>query len=262
MFDDKMGMNKRGQVSVFAIIGIVLLVVIALIFLLRSEVGLFVPPQTFLGEKLTPIEQEVRRCVSEVVEPGVLLMGKQGGDLTPVNYVRYQDSKVKFFCANIPEKEECMNVMPTLDSIEKDFHDYLQFSLEGCINKDILKPGLGYEISVGDLKTEIDFGMTTVQVVVDYDVEVSKGETRVSLRKIPVVIRDVPFAELYGVANDVVNRYSVLGAFDQFVYMIEKKGKYEIKVDKPYPHIVFMVNKKDSDYEFWFAIEGEETFVI
>ena len=52
------------------------------------------------------------------------------------------------------------------------------------------------------------------------------------------------------------------GFFDQLIYMLNKKGKIIINVDKSPStgnggDIIYKINKKDDNFEFWFAIEGD-----
>ena len=58
-------MAKKGQVTAFMIIGIVLIIVVALVFLARNQIGIGVPKQQFLDLQLKSIQDEVNRCVDE-----------------------------------------------------------------------------------------------------------------------------------------------------------------------------------------------------
>ena len=90
----------------------------------------------------------------------------------------------------------------------------------------------------------------------DYDVKIIKGETQSTVRGVTLSY-DVPLEELYAVAVDIVNSEANTGFFEQLLYMVNERGQYIINVDKPYPDKIYKVNKKDSDFEFWFAVEGE-----
>ena len=58
-------MNKRGQVSTFFILGIVLVIIVALIFFVRKQSGIGIPAADFLGSKLNTIENDVKRCIDK-----------------------------------------------------------------------------------------------------------------------------------------------------------------------------------------------------
>ncbi|PIS03504.1 hypothetical protein COT83_05745, partial [Candidatus Peregrinibacteria bacterium CG10_big_fil_rev_8_21_14_0_10_44_7] len=68
--------------------------------------------------------------------------------------------------------------------------------------------------------------------------------------------------DLYNVAYDIVSAWSEGTYFDQLTYMLEHKGKYIINVDKPYPDIIYKINKEGSSFELWFAVQGSEEYIL
>lgn len=251
-------MLKRGQVSVFAIVGIVLVILVALFFFLRNEYGAFVAPTVFLNEKAKPIEDNLKGCILSVSQQSLNTFGKQGGDFNPSNYLLYKGMNVKYFCTNIIGKEECLNVMPTLREMEEKLSFEIQNGVNSCVNKDLAKSGLGYDIKAGKLDTKVEFAGENVLVKADYDVEITKGDIKTTINPVALSF-DAPVEELYSVAVDAVNAEARVGFFEQLLYMVSKKGKYIINLDKPYPDKIYKINKKDSEFEFWFAVEGERS---
>jgi len=249
-------MFKRGQVSVFVIVGIIIVILAALFFFLRSEVGLFVNPTTFLNEKSRPIEDNLKVCVRNVTLTNLNLLAKQGGNLNPTNYVLYQSNPVSFFCNNIPNDRKCLNVMPTFDNLVTNLNAEIQSGVNDCVDKGLVENGFGYEVNAGSIKTELTILGDSVAVKADYDIKIKKGEITQEIR--PIVERfDIPIQDLYGVSVDVINSEASLGYFEQLLYMLNERGQFIVNLDKPYPNKIYRVQKKGSDFEFWFAVEGE-----
>ncbi len=249
-------MQKRGQVSIFAIIGVVLVILVALFFFLRNEFGFFVSTNTFLDEKSKPIEDNLRKCVRDVTNSSLDSFSKQGGDFNPTSYLYYQSRNVKYYCTNIPNEKACLNVMPTFSDLLNNLNKQIQNGINNCIDKDLVKDGLGYELQVGKLTTKLDASGNNVVVTSKYDVKIKKGEFQNTIK--PVVVNfDAPIEELYGVAVDVVNSEATEGYFEQLFYMLNKRGQYLIQLDKPYPDKIYKLQKRGSNFEFWFAIQGE-----
>lgn len=251
-------MLKRGQVSVFAIVGIVLVILVALFFFLRNEVGLFVSPTIFLNEKAKPIQDNLKNCITSVGQDSLTMFGKQGGDFEPSNHLIYEGMQVKYFCTNIPGNEKCLNVMPTLGEMEEKLNNEVSKGVAECLNKDVAKGGFGYEVDVGKLDVKVDLTGTNALVRADYDVKIKKGDVETKINPVAVNF-DAPIEELYGVAVDAVNSEATIGVFEQLLYMLAKRGQYVINVDKPYPDKIYKIQKKDSEFEFWFAVEGERS---
>ena len=249
-------MSKKGQVGVFAAVGVVIVILVALFFFLRNEYGIFISPTSFLSDKSKPIEDNLRNCVNDAVTNSLNLFGKQGGDFNPSQYKFYQSMNVKYFCTNIPGEDKCLNVMPTIGQVVQEFNNKIQVDARNCVDKDLVKSSLGYDVEAGELTTTTNAAGSTLTVRSDYDVKIIKGETQSTVRGVTLSY-DVPLEELYAVAVDIVNSEANTGFFEQLLYMVNERGQYIINVDKPYPDKIYKVNKKDSDFEFWFAVEGE-----
>ncbi len=253
-------MQKRGQATVFAIIGIFILIIVALFFFLRNEYGFFVSPTSFLSDKGQPIEDNMKSCVNQAVSKSLVTFGKQGGDLNPGRYVYYQSLGVKYFCLNIISDDKCLNVMPTLEEMTDGLNKQIQNDVNNCIDKSLVNSGLGYKITAGNITTSLLTNSGNLVVKAHYDVKIQKDQNQYSVKDI-VVNYDAPLKDIYSVAVDIVNSEARVGFFEQLLYMLNKKGMYIINLDKPYPDKIYKIQKKDSKFEFWLAIEGERSNV-
>lgn len=251
-------MHKRGQVSVFAVVGIVIVILVALFFFARSEFGLFVAPTSFLSEKSQPIEDNLKTCVGEVTREALDVFSKQGGNFDPVNYRLYQSRAVSYYCTNIPGEDTCLNVIPPFSKLVSDLNSYIQEGVNDCVDEDLVRGGLGYEVEAGDVVTTVNADGDSLLVKANYDVVISKGEVKSTIRDVNVAF-DVPLEEIYSVSVDIVNSEASFGFFEQLLYMVAKKGEYVINLDKPYPDKIYKIQKRGSDFEFWFAVEGERS---
>src|SRR3989344_3188758 len=254
-------MHKRGQVAVFVVIGIVIVILVALLFVGRNQYGLGIDSTLFLNNKLEPIQEDVESCVDQSSDKVVRLFMHQGGDINPSRNVLYENKKVKYFCYDTANSEKCVNMMPPLNVMVSGLGEELDKSIKNCVNKDLVRGGLGYEVNVNsEPDSELKLEGNDLRVVVDYDVEIVKDASVNRLGKIEKSL-DVPLIDLYNVAYDIVNSHASEGFFEQVFYMLDKKGKYIIDVDKS-PSLgnpedrIYKLNKTDEDYSFWFAIEG------
>ena len=254
-------MNKKGQVSVFVIIGVILVILVALWFVGTKEFGLLVPSVKFLGDKIQPLEKNIKDCVEKSV-PYVETIIKQGGDTNPNRYVTYQNRKVKYLCYNIKNNDKCINMMLPFDVVLENINNKLDNDIKNCINKDLFKSTLAYDVQIkGEPKTKTTVEGDKLKVSVNYNVKLIKGEITQPLDKVEKII-DLPLKGLYDTTLDVVNEWAGNGFFDQLLYMLSKKGTYEIQVDKSpslgnIGDIIYKINKKDNSYQFWFAVEGD-----
>ena len=139
-------------------------------------------------------------------------------------------------------------------------NNVLRNEVENCINKDQLESQkFGYEVRGSKaLTTKTEAVGSGILVTVNYDIQLKKDEDITSLKPVNVVL-DIPLKELYDVSYDIVNSEAKFGNFEQLFYMLNKKGKYLINVERPFPNKVYKINKDGNDYELWFAVEGESS---
>jgi len=71
-------MEKRGQVTIFIIIGIILLIILALFLYFRGE-SLDLEPQEKIPSEFVPVRNLIEECMQVHAKEGIYLLGIQGG---------------------------------------------------------------------------------------------------------------------------------------------------------------------------------------
>jgi len=247
---------KRGQVTLFIILGIVILVVIALIFGLRNILGIGISSDKFISLKMGPLVDDLNKCIKENADEGIVLIGKQGGTLKPIKYRMYNGNKVNYLCYNIVGDERCSNRMVVLNDMEGELNDYLQFELANCVDTRALAKKLFYKVDIEKLSVDTRILGDNVVVNVKYPITISKGAATLTQEDFSQTINR-PLGDLYNTVYDIIDSETTSGQFLQLPYMLAKRGSVEINVDKPYPDKIYILNKKNDNYIFQFAVEGE-----
>jgi len=238
-------MEKRGQITVFIIIGIVIVIAGVLIFLYRDNLS------SVFVEK-SPIDQ-IRECIEEPLENGISIITKQGGTLEPENYYKYDGNKIEYLCYTEEYYSGCIMQKPLLkQDIEKELETYLQPKFEGCFNS--VKESLedqGYTVTNEDPSLEINLTFNNILVSVDLDLSVSKEGTENF-----DTIKYAKASKLYDlviISTSILNweaRYGDSEILNYLIYypdlMIEKK-----KLEKE--STVYIVSNKKTAEEFMFA---------
>ncbi len=76
--------TRKGQITLFVIIGILIIVVVALIFFLRKpSTGEEAEAQVKVDLELIPIQSFVTNCLYYVGKEGVIRLGAHGGFIQP-----------------------------------------------------------------------------------------------------------------------------------------------------------------------------------
>jgi hypothetical protein len=250
-------MEKRGQATIFIILGIVLVVAVILFFVLtKTEI---IPPlltPSDAASQIRDVDEHVTDCLQEVGIEYVNILGAQGGYLNPGpdTFRMYNDSQVSYLCWNQEGLPTCTNRLLTVSRMEEDLTDAISQGLQTCINVYDVSQDIQAE---EDWELEVDIAQENVVLTLFYPVEVAKGSD-IATEDEFVQTLDVPLGNLYDVSQDIVNQHAVIGDFDPLLYMLEKLSQYTIYKNKPYPDVIYQVKEREHSFVFQFGIQGEE----
>ena len=127
-------MGKKGQITAFVIIGLVLLFSAGIYFYLQEKTTFFTPKE-LVPKELAPIQQLVEQCSKTLTEDAAFRASMQGGYVEIPEDVaddksRYIDSGLK-----IPLwYTQGENIMPSLEDMQNDIANYVQLNLNSCVN--------------------------------------------------------------------------------------------------------------------------------
>ncbi len=256
-------MNKRGQVSIFVVLGIVVVILVALVLIGRQTIFLPTTPES-LGNIRDDINQHITECITDgdVTDDPVIQIGLQGGYLNPGidTYRLFNDTTVSYLCYNMNNTEQCRNRLLLLNTMEEQLNEALKPKLISCIG-DVqsyarLKPIIIETPKPLTVSTEIN--QENIQVHVNYPIIIkSKRNDNQVQQEVFTDVLDYPLGDLYFVAQAVLEQETTTGDFDPLIYMLAKRGEYIIVKQRPYPDELYQIKRNDNDYMFQFFVQGQ-----
>lgn len=258
-------MLKRGQVTIFVIFGIVIVIIAALLLYFRTNLFLFNPTVEDLNSRLDDISAHVVECIGEVSEPPIRQIGLQGGHLStpPDTFRLYNDSTISYLCYSMKGTPKCRNRMLLKSDMEKQLSASINFALQTCLDVQSFKKFGSFEIITPKSWTvETRIGSDLVVVTVNYPIMLksSKSSAEVSVQDFSKSF-NYPLGYLYDASQEILDYETQYGDFDQLIYMLAKKGQIRIDKKRPYPDKIYILSKYGNDYIFQFAVQGESTLV-
>jgi hypothetical protein len=242
-------MNNHGQITIFVIIGIILVVAIVLILFLRTKPSI----QTIENSPEVYLES----CVKEAVSDSLVILSKQGGDLTPKGSVMFNSTNLTYLCYTSEYYKPCINQRPLLiEHIESEIKSDISPKIDNCFNAMKLELEKKYNVQIAN-KGEIEVKLQPKKVVVNINrsVIIKKGDSTRSFTNFRVQITS-PLYDLTKVANEIINQESQFCNFDEVGYMILYPS-YDInKIVTGYEDIVYIIKERSSGKEFKFAVRG------
>ncbi len=213
--------NKKGQVTIFVIIAIVIVGVIVLVFVF-PKVNVFageVNPNSYLSDCIKPSLDEIKETLSN-----------QGGYAEPTNYLMYKGDRIQFLCYTSENYLPCVVQQPLLvRHVEGEVKDYIQPRARQCIS-DLKtryeRQGYNVQSTPGEVNVSIDSGSITVDFV--SPMVVSKQDNAQTFRKFAVAL-DSEWYDLLSTATSIIQYESTFGDSETSLYISYYPN---LKIDK------------------------------
>ncbi|MFH1585506.1 MAG: hypothetical protein ABIB79_01940 [archaeon] len=173
-------MNKKGQVTIFIIIAIVIVAGAVLYFTLRGNIGI-----TKIPASLSPVYTSFLSCLEDYTLVGIEVLESQAGyiqlpDFEPGSSYMPFSSQLDFLGSPIPywyyvsgnniQKEQ----VPSKQDMADDLEIYLEDKMRGCIFDSYYDQG--FEIDQGEPKAQVVIRDEEVEVSLDMNLNIAKGE--------------------------------------------------------------------------------------
>ncbi|MBU2612806.1 MAG: hypothetical protein KKB62_03740 [Nanoarchaeota archaeon] len=122
--------SKKGQVTIFVIIALVIVVAGVLIYF-------FYPGLTSTATSLDENPRSyIQNCIENNLEENVMIVGLQGGSLEPSSYIIYGGNTVEYLCYTNENYKTCVPQRAALVShIEKELKDALALRVTECFSQ-------------------------------------------------------------------------------------------------------------------------------
>lgn len=200
-------MNKRSQVTIFILVGIVLVAGIIAFFLLRDRIFVSVFPAKF-----QPVETYFLDCVNQKTDEGKQILGERGGNIYLPEFEPGTDyapfsNQFDFYGQAIPYwyyvsgssfiKEQ----VPSKSDMEEQLKMYLEDNLD-CDFSDFEKQGFEVNLSKPKVSVKINELSIDVEVSADLDVSKDKDSARQTTHKTSISTR---FGKFYDSALKIYN---------------------------------------------------------
>ncbi len=235
--------KKRGQVTVFIIVGIILLIISSL-FLYFREQAIPLAVQEKIPSEFVPVRNFIEECMQIHAKEGLYIIGLQGGyALLPENIERIPDSYVpmdKRGYIKVPYwyyKEQ--NRVPSFDDMKKNLELHMNENLRFCLNDfiDFEKKFTVEEMT--SITTEVVVTDNEIIFTTNYPIKVKELGTDKSVTfsvfraTLPVKLR-----EMYELATDAMSTENANMFFEDLTMDLMTLGP-----EVPFSDIKFQCNQ-------------------
>jgi len=197
-------MQKRGQVTVFIIIGLIIIILVGVFYYVRSYNIKSESEKSIRKTKFTDtdiVKAYAETCIKMVSEEALFdRIGLQGGYINPEGDALYNDPGVplpgpgstSYLGDKVPfYLDGSTTYIPSLDDISRKLANYIDVEFQKCFNKNVFENiGLGID-SVADAKSEVNINKEDISINVNYKLILSNvdAETKVESFRVELPIR-------------------------------------------------------------------------
>lgn len=214
--------NRKGQLTLFVILGIVIVGTILFFFIFRR------PPSIDRGQSLDNPEDFLDSCVKDVIIKELDYQLERGG-FESQNSILFEDKEINYLCKNINYYQPCVNQHPLLiNEVKKNLEITSTEKIKDCLG--ILEnefKSKGYSFEGGIVSPEIEFKPGVVSVDIGSDLIITKGDYVKSFDNFKIFIK-YPAYDLIFVASEIASQEASTCYFNVEGFMTLYR-EYDIK---------------------------------
>ena len=250
-------MRKKGQVTLFAILGMVLVVIILVVVYYKASISELITKNVLQKEVVLPIEvgkvqKHVQSCVDDASKDLLYQLGAQGGLLRfPENKgVTSENISVAYGYYN------GKNVLPSLEDFKREFSGFMNAFLPQCLYTGVFEK---ISLSPSTPATTLEILDNKVRVSVKYTIGVSEGESVYKLDQPYKVEYPLRIKFLHDLSDKIIKRTASDPKNIDVSYLLSLDAKVDAY---PYDFKTFIYSLEDDKsvvnnvtYKYQFAVK-------
>ena len=212
-------MNKRGQLTIFIIIAVMIVAAVISVFVFRDSIF-----PSDAGGEFAEIYESFDDCVERGTLDALGIAGVQGGyvdvpEFEPGSNHAPFSSQLDFLGNPVPywyyvsSNGVVKEQVPTLSVIESQVEKYLEEEIMNCDFTSFRKQGV--VIDFGEPRTNVEIRDENVDVSVDLNLVIEKGDNKERKSKHDVRV-DSEFGGMYDLARDVYSKQKKDALFESY----------------------------------------------
>lgn len=242
--------NKRGQVTIFIILAILIIIAVAFIFFINPST------QTTTPDAINNPSLFLETCMKEDIANVVENISLHGGTLNPTNYVLFENQNVEYLCYTEEPYITCTVQRPLLKQhIEQEIEQALQSSAQSCIQS--LKENFedqGYTVNMQGSGIDVSLLLKTVNTKFLTNITLTKENSQ-EYKELSVVLNNNLY-ELVSVATNILEWEATYGDAETTFYM---DADANLKVEKRRftdGTRVYILTNRETGKKFQFATKN------
>mgnify|MGYP001602217445 CR=1 FL=1 len=193
-------MKKRGQVTVFIILGILIVAIIAIAYSFIKKIG----PGDIVSANIDEVKSYAIDCLKQVSEEAVLSVGKQGGYYNLPNESIYSPPYLVAYYIYGTQV-----LVPSKKIVENEIESYINENLQDCFNDFNILKNSDIIIGTNKINTLVQIKEKEVDINSKINLVVTKENSSAEISDISTIIQPVRFPHFLSFANEIAEEQTL-----------------------------------------------------
>ena len=241
--------NKSGQVTIFIIVGIIIVALSVLIYTFYPKI------QSSLGIQESTPASYIQSCVEDKMKETVDLISVQGGSFDPELYTLYQDDKIEYLCYTEEYYFPCIVQQPMLkEHVESEIKEEISSTVDNCFNSlQESYVGKGYSVELRQGSKQIELLPNKVVATFNNSFTITKGDDVQNYDSFNVILNNNLY-ELVGIVSSIIEWETNLGEADTETYMAYYPWLKVEKILRSSGNKIYTLTDRNTGDKFRFAV--------
>ena len=168
-------MNKRGQLTIFVILGILILATAIILILISFEKGEEEKNKLINTNQKTDVELFIEDCVKIAVDESITKILKHGGEKEKREpFLTHNFEEINYLCHTTDYSTNCINLEPLLiQNVQKEIVEDSKEDVKSCFNK-LENLYSTFEITEGELSYEFTLSPEKAKISLKKELKIEK----------------------------------------------------------------------------------------
>tara|TARA_Y100000310_G_scaffold282433_1_gene303645 strand:- start:12273 stop:13010 length:738 start_codon:yes stop_codon:yes gene_type:complete len=184
---------KRGQVTIFVIVGLILVIILGLLYYFQGDFKIDVKQQR-LSSELEETRDFIYECLEETSKEAVYEVSLQGGYYNlPINSI---NNSVPYYHFN-GNKD-----IPNKNVIEDSISSYVDDTIDFCINDFYVFDNIS--INADNIKSKVSIKESNINILLEYPITIEKNDIIVKDDQEYNVNLDIPIISMLDISTNII----------------------------------------------------------
>jgi hypothetical protein len=253
-------MQKRGQVTLFIILGVVILITAAGILLIihQTREAALAPTQNVLPEQ-SNIQTFTQSCLDQTSKDSIDLLAANGGFLPLPQHITVQYTEDQTITLIYLKRA---SLIPTLINIQNDIENYINQNLRYCLDDFAIYQEQGWTVAISNVTTKASLNDDETIITSNFPAKLERGNVTITLSQsitrlqisIPKILREMQ--KITGEEQDAQQKLDKNSELEQLPRIFTRNNL--IIRNQPYPdrrNLLWIIESGDTNWYFATRLE-------